>query len=84
MRTWLRIYAEVPGSISDQQFKTTSWFPTEDKSHIMILKMLGETENRKVKKAVTVKTKPKCVTCGKINKATAKFCSNCGTSLTIV
>ena len=74
----------VPGSVSDQQFTTASWFPTEDESHVIVLKMLGETEKQKVKKAITVKTKPKCVTCGKTNKATSKFCSNCGTSLTIV
>jgi len=75
----------VPGSISDQQFRTVASFQTEDETHVMILKLLGETEdNKRVKKAVTVKAKPKCTTCGKVNKATAKFCTECGTSLTIV
>lgn len=74
----------VPGSVSDQQFRTVSSFPVEDETHVIVLQMLGETENKKVVKPVTVKAKPKCETCGKVNKATAKFCSECGTSLTII
>jgi len=74
----------VPGSVSDQQFKETSWFPTESESHVIVLKMLGETETSTVTAPVTVKTKPKCTTCGRTNKATAKFCTECGTSLTLV
>lgn len=74
----------VPGSISDQKFRTVSSFPVEDETHVIVLQMLGETENKKVVKPVTVKAKPKCETCGKTNKATAKFCTECGTSLTIV
>lgn len=75
----------VPGSISDQKFVTAAWFPTEDTKHVMVFKLLGETEKGKAIKApVTVKAKPKCVTCGRQNKATAKFCTNCGTSLEIV
>lgn len=75
----------VPGSISDQQFKTASWFPTETETHVVVLKILGETkDNVKVKKAVTVRAKPKCETCNRTNKATAKFCTECGTSLNIV
>ena len=75
----------VPGSISDQEFHTTNWFPTESETHVVILQMLGQTEdNRQVVKPVTVKAKPKCSTCGRTNRATAKFCTECGTSLTIV
>lgn len=75
----------VPGSISDQQFKVASWFPTETETHVIVLKILGETkDNVKVRKAVTVKTKCKCTTCNCNNKATAKFCTECGTSLNIV
>ena len=75
----------VPGSISDQEFRTTNWFPTESETHVVILQMLGQTEdNRQVVKPVTVKAKPKCSTCGRTNRATAKFCTECGTSLTIV
>jgi hypothetical protein len=75
----------VPGSVSDQQFVEAGWFPLEAESHVMVLKILGETkDNIAVRKPVTVKTKPKCTTCGSSNKATAKFCTECGTSLTIV
>jgi len=74
----------VPGSISDQQFNEVAAFPLEAESHVIVLKLLGQTENVKVVEPVTVKAKPKCTTCGRVNKATAKFCTNCGTSLTIV
>ncbi len=72
----------VPGSKSDQKFSTASWFPTEVEKHTIVLKILGETaDNKPVAKPVTVKAKPKCTSCGKLNKATAKFCSECGTCL---
>ena len=75
----------VPGSVSDQKFVAGSWFPLEETKHVMVFKLLGETQKGKTIKApVTVKAKPKCVTCGRQNKATAKFCTNCGTSLEIV
>jgi hypothetical protein len=75
----------VPGEISDQQFNVASWFATEAQSHVVVLKILGETkDNVQVTKPVTVKAKPKCSTCNRTNKATAKFCTECGTSLQIV
>lgn len=74
----------VPGSKSNQQFSTSSWFSTESTKHVIILKLLGETkDNELIRKPITVKHKPKCQTCGKQNKATSKFCSECGTSLEI-
>ena len=74
----------VPGSKSEQKFKTVSSFPMETEKHNMILKLLGETpENKPVVAPVTVKAKPRCVTCGTTNKATAHFCSKCGTALEI-
>ncbi len=74
----------VPGSKSEQKFQTASWFPVETEKHAMVIKLLGETpDNKPVLKPVTVKAKPKCVTCNHTNKATAKFCSQCGTSLEI-
>ena len=74
----------VPGSKSEQKFKTVSNFALEAEKHSMIIKLLGETEdNKPVVAPVTVKHKPRCVTCGTTNKATAKFCSKCGTALEI-
>jgi hypothetical protein len=75
----------VEGSVNEQQFSVASWFPVEAETHVIVLKMLGQTkDNAKVRKPVTVKTKPKCKTCNTANKATSKFCTECGTSLQIV
>ncbi len=74
----------VPGSKSTQSFTTTTIGVLESQKHSIVLKLLGETaDNEPVRKPVTVKHKPKCVTCGKQNKATAKFCTECGTALEI-
>lgn len=74
----------VPGSKSEQKFTTVSNFALETTKHSMVLRLLGETlDNKPIIAPVTVKTKQKCVTCGKHNKATSKFCASCGTSLTI-
>jgi hypothetical protein len=74
----------VAGSKSEQKFNTVSSFKCEPEKHNIILKLLGETEdNKAIREPITVKAKPKCTTCGKQNKATAKFCSECGTALVI-
>jgi len=74
----------VAGSKSEQKFVTVSNFATETEKHSIVIKLLGETEdNKAIREPITVKTKPKCTTCGKQNKATAKFCSECGTALVI-
>jgi hypothetical protein len=74
----------VPGGHSDQTFTTVGWFAVEPQKHVIVLKLLGESpEGKKVAVPVTVKTKPACVTCGKLNKASSKFCGECGTSLTL-
>ena len=75
----------VPGAVSNQQFRTTSAFLTDGEDHVMVLKLAGELgQGIPVTQPVTVKTKPVCSSCGKVNKATAKFCSECGTGLQIV
>lgn len=74
----------VPGSKSEQKFQHVTMGAMEAEKHTIVLKLLGETANNKpVAKPVTVKHKPKCVTCGKQNKANAKFCTECGTALEI-
>jgi hypothetical protein len=74
----------VAGSKSEQKFVTVGNFTCEPKKHNIILKLLGETEdNKAIREPITVKAKPKCTTCGKQNKATAKFCNECGTALVI-
>lgn len=74
----------VPGSKSEQKFQTTYMGTLEAEKHNMVIRILGQTANNKpVEKPVTVKAKQKCDTCGHTNKATAKFCNKCGTSLVI-
>ena len=81
---WHDVGITVPGSKSEQKFQTVTMGAMEAEKHSIVLKLLGETpDNEKVRSPVTVKHKPKCVTCGKQNKATAKFCTECGTALEI-
>jgi hypothetical protein len=72
----------VPGSESTQQFYNSYDFACEA-SEVIVLKLIGMVGETKVAKPITVDIKPKCVTCGHVNKATNKFCSECGTSLLI-
>lgn len=75
----------VEGSVSRQSFSTTTWGGSKGATHVLNIRLLGESaDNREVRQPVTVKTKIECKTCGTINPATAKFCSECGTSLSIV
>lgn len=75
----------VKGSISDQKFVTVHMGEMEKETHVMVIKMVGETpQGEHVKKPVTVKTKQTCETCGHNNKATSKYCSECGTSLCVL
>lgn len=74
----------VPGSKSKQSFETVTMGIMEAEKHSIVLKLLGETpDNKPVTKPVTVDRKQKCDTCGKVNKAHAKFCVECGTALEI-
>ena len=81
---WNDVGITVPGSKSEQKFQTVTMGALEAQTHTMVIKLLGELANNKpVLAPVTVKAKPKCVTCGHQNKATAKFCNKCGTALEI-
>lgn len=72
----------VAGSKSIQQFSIAKMGPLEVEKHTMVFKLLGETTDSKLVVApVTVKTIQKCTTCGHVNKATHKFCTECGTAL---
>lgn len=73
----------VPGSVSEQKFVSTN-FTGDGVTSVMVVRLFGETEAAPVTAPVTVKTKPKCTTCGHVNKAKAKFCVECGTGLEIV
>ena len=75
----------VPGSVSNQQFHTVSDFTCDGETHVMVLKLLGETEaGHAITQPVMVKAKPRCITCGRVNRSNNKFCAECGTSLELV
>lgn len=74
----------VPGSISSQKFVTVDDIKGDGVKHSMVIKLMGMVAGKPVKKAVTVKHKPTCVTCSKVNRPTAKFCEACGTGLKVV
>lgn len=71
----------VGGSISEQKFYTVGHIQTDGIKHVMILRLLGEVNERKIAKPVTVKTTLTCVTCGSKNSVGSKFCAECGTGL---
>jgi hypothetical protein len=73
----------VPGSESNQKFQWTADFATGP-SEVIVLQLRGCIAGKEVVKAVTVETKLKCVTCGKVEKSTQKFCGQCGTALEII
>jgi len=74
----------VPGSQSNQSFYSADWFQTEEQTHVLVLRLVGAVGGKAVTRAVTVKTKAKCQTCGTSNKSGVKFCKECGTSLEII
>lgn len=75
----------APGSVSTQTFTTVAPLSLQTETHVIVLKLLGETETgKKIEKPVTVKSKNKCSVCNRVNKATAKFCGDCGAGLEIV
>lgn len=81
---WCDVGITVPGSKSEQKFVTAHVGALDPTVHNIVLHLVGDLGfNKPVEKPVTVKAKPKCTTCGKQNKATAKFCSECGTALEI-
>jgi len=73
----------VKGSQTNIQYKTGWLGEMEEAKHVMVLTLSGYKEEgkKKVAKAVTVKEKVTCPTCGTKNKSSNKFCSECGTSL---
>lgn len=70
----------VEGTKSNQAFVETSDFEC-DSSEVIVIQMTGKINDKSVLTPITVDQKPSCKTCGKTNKATNKFCSECGTSL---
>ncbi|VVC05620.1 zinc-ribbon domain protein [uncultured archaeon] len=71
------------GSESHQQFYPVDNFLCYS-PQVIVLQLIGEgSSGEKIQKPITVETKPRCKNCGRLNKATSKFCSECGTALKI-
>lgn len=71
----------VKGSECNQEFTYNSMGELEQ-AEVIIIRLKGISgNNAPVKKPVTIKTKLRCLTCGRTSNSAAKFCSNCGTFL---
>jgi hypothetical protein len=71
----------VKGSESNQFFDTGSVGALDPTTYNIVLQLKGKLKKKKLKKMITTKTKISCVTCGKKNKSSNKFCGECGTAL---
>jgi len=69
----------VDGSISNQRFTSVAGFECEA-SEVIVLHLVGRKGTAAIPVARTVEHRPTCETCGKKNKATSKFCVECGTA----
>lgn len=77
----------APGSVSTQQFQPVGGFQTEAVTHVIMLQLAGqsaETASGSVQNVVYTRSKIGCTMCGYKAKPTSKFCSQCGSSLTII
>lgn len=74
----------VPGSKVEQKFHTVYGFQSEENSSVIILRLVGVVGEVEITKPITVAHKPTCITCGRVNKANSKFCTDCGTALTLL
>lgn len=74
----------VAGSVSEQRFICGTWFPTENISHAIILKLAGRAAGSPVRVAVQTRAKISCTTCGTANKSSHGFCKQCGTALLVL
>lgn len=69
------------GSESDQEFTTRYVGDLEVQTHTIILQLIGDVGQEKVKKAVTTREKITCKYCGTKNRSSNKYCSECGAAL---
>jgi len=74
----------VPGSVSEQRFDTVRGILGDGCMRTIILRLKGASNCQTIKKAITVKHSAVCQTCGRKNKLSAKFCSNCGSALELI
>jgi len=68
----------VYGGDCRQDFYTSYVGDLEDVSHTIVLRLSGYKDNKKVSTFITTKEKIYCPSCGKPNRSSNKFCTNCG------
>ena len=71
----------VKGNECGQDFSSTYVGDLEEQSHVIILRLSGYKDDKKVETVFTTKDKIECPTCGKKNEYNDRFCSDCGTFL---
>lgn len=74
----------VKGSHSDQKFVSSHIEELEDETHVINFEVRGfqpSEESKTDEDVIYVQSKITCPTCGTRSRASAKFCSNCGTAL---
>ena len=71
------------GTPISEQYDYTTIGVLDDKATVITLQLLGKTKQSKIKvvKPRVVKRKITCSLCGKKNKSSYKFCTECGTCL---
>lgn len=74
----------APGSVSEQKFVEGYIGALDGVKHVMVMRLIGEVGNVKITRPITVKSKPRCSSCGHLNRSIAKFCTECGTGLELI
>jgi len=68
----------VKGNNCQQDFGSTYISGLEEQSHVLVLKLSGYQDNKKVESITTTRDKIYCPKCGKPNSFGNQFCTNCG------
>jgi hypothetical protein len=72
----------VKGGQSNQNFQYGYTNQLEETSNVIVLRLRGiNSKGEPVKESIEVDKKIICGICGRSNKSSSKFCSNCGSSL---
>jgi hypothetical protein len=71
----------VKGQKTQQVFQSSYIGELEDNEYMIILKLIGEKNNKVVEKIVTTQDKKLCSTCGLKNDGDSSYCKRCGTYL---
>jgi len=80
-RSFNDIGITVCGGDCRQGFYTSHVGDLENVSHTIVLRLSGYKDNKMVSTFITTKEKIYCPSCGKPNRSSNKFCTNCGEAL---